>query len=131
MRYSSIINPRTGRSNRVRAWDIDVKALWEQIKANQIQSARDVSVMLLNDDDSIQAMVDEEYGDSAECNFALSVFENALDFTLGMAVLWFFQVCCKAGKLPGPFSVVATRKGDIFIVGQKSGHVYDPYPPRS
>lgn len=124
MYHSTIKNPRTGRQNQVVGWDINVEVLWNQIKAGEI-NAKGISAMLLNDDEAIQEMRDTEYGDDAHTNFGLRVFEAALDWSLGLAVLWFFRACVAKRRKPGPFTVVVNRKGDVFIIG-RSGTVYDP-----
>ena len=125
MYHTEIRNPRTGRINRVRAWQIAPRAVVDACKAGA--TARDISWSLLSDEQAYQEMKDTEYGDDGGSNFALGIFENALDFTLGMAVVWMIRLfISQRQKLPAPFSVVATRKGDVFCVGI-SGTVYDPF----
>ena len=124
MYYTSIRNPKTGRANRVKAWHINPRAVLDEIKAGA--EARDISWRLLSDDQSIQELQETAYEEEGS-NFGLSIFENALDWSLGLAVVRFIHAFLKYRKcLPAPFSVVATRKGDIFCVG-KSGTVFDPF----
>lgn len=123
MYHTTITNPKTNRCNQVRAWPIDPQAVAAKFTNGEWQSAKDVSAALLNDDGSIQEMQDEEYGDCAATNFALSIFENALDWTLGIAVINMLKACAAKGKWPKPFSVAVNRAGDVFIIGA-SGKVY-------
>jgi hypothetical protein len=73
--------------------------------------------MLLNDDQAIQTMRDEEYGDCAQCNFAIAIFEQALDWRLGLTVIQVIRSIVKqTKKLPKPFELAVNRKGDIFVL---------------
>ena len=117
MQCRQIVNPKTGRQVMVKVWRVNPSAIMEQMKAGTIKSAKDVSWMLLNDAESIQEMEDTQYGDAASNNFALSVFENALDWSLGIAVLQAMRTYQKQYRcLPGPFSVAATRSGKVFLI---------------
>ena len=107
----------TNRRNQVRAWPVNPRAVMAKLKSGEWQSAKDISFALLDDDESIQEMQNEEYGDSAQSNFALNIFENALDWTLGLAVINMLKACAAKGKWPKPFSVAVNRAGDVFIIG--------------
>lgn len=116
MKTSSIVNPKTGKQNQVKTWNIIPRTILDMMKAGTIKSAKDLSWLLLNDDESIQAMQDQMSGDAAESNFALAVFEQALDYALGIHVLSYIRNAVKIGKLPKPFQVAVNRKGDVFII---------------
>lgn len=121
MYYTQITNPKTGRVNRVKAWHINPRAVMDAVKAGA--EATDISWRLLSDDQSLQELRETAYEEEGS-NFALSIFEGALDWSLGLAVVRFIHMFIKEKQaLPKPFSVVATRKGDVFCVGA-SGHVY-------
>ena len=119
----TIKNPKTGRNNRVKAWDIDPQAVVAGVTAGAIKTAKDLSWSLLGDEKSYQTMIDTDHGDGQDSNWALNIFENALDWALGMRVLRFIEACRKLKRMPNPFTVVATRKGDVYIIGQ-SGRIY-------
>ncbi len=117
----TIVNPETGRTNRVRCWRLNPRAAYEDLKANGVKA---FSWKLLSDDQSIQLMEDQEAGDSADTNWSLHIFENALDWALGIRVANFIDLFITHRKaLPAPFEVAVNRKGDIFIIG-KSGKIY-------
>ena len=113
-----------GKARKVYAWEINPRETYNAFKNGKLKSAKDLSWALLNDDKSLQVMDSQQYGDNAESNFALSVFENALDWTLGMVVVRFLEVFTSQKKLPKPFRVFCTRKGDVFIK-TNSGRIYD------
>ena len=117
MYTKTITNPKTGRQCVVRCWEITPRAVLEKFKSKQWQTAKDVSYALLDDDASIQTMRAEDGGNRASNNFALSVFENALDWGLGLAVVRYIDsIIARYHKLPKPFEVVVNRAGDVFIV---------------
>lgn len=116
MYQTTIINPKTNRSNKAVAWKIEPRKIVDDLKAGKIKSAKDISWSLLNDDQSYELMEETQYGDSNRNNFALSVFENALDWGLGITVLNYITSVVKQHKaMPKPFEVIANRSGDVFI----------------
>lgn len=116
MFQDTITNPKTNRQNKVTGWHIDATEVYNNFKNGTFKTARDLSWALLNDDQSIQKMEDEQYGDSGSNNFALRIFEQALDWSLGLTVLQCIDAHIKARKsYPKQFDVLATRKGDVFI----------------
>lgn len=126
MFHTSVRNPKTGRVNRCRAWAINPRAVVDALKDEKL-TARDISWSLLADEEAYQEMVKTAEGEDADSCFALNIFESALDFSLGLGVVRFIHAFLKYRKcMPAPFTVVATRKGDIFCVG-KSGTVFDPF----
>ena len=117
----TIQNPKTNRRNAVRCWSIAVRAIAAGLECGNIKSARDISWSLLNDDQSIQTMENEMGGDEVSGNFALSVFENALDWQLGVAVLQVLKAA--RPRMPKDFEVAVNRAGDVFVIFQ-SGKVW-------
>jgi hypothetical protein len=113
MNTMTIEHPVSKKSTMVRAWDIETKAAAEALKANGVKS---FSWGLLSDKGSMRAMRGTDGGDSARNNFALNVLENALDWSLGLAVLNFIRDACAVKKCPRTFKVAASRKGDVFII---------------
>jgi len=73
-----IIRPDTKRKANLKTWKIEPRAILDFLK-DKDKSARDISWLLLNDDQSIQVIEAQQYGDRAGNNFALAIFEQALD----------------------------------------------------
>lgn len=119
----AITNPKTGRTCNLRAWRVDPKAITAKCREGVFKTAKDISWALLNDDESIQDMQDTEYGDSSRNNSALRMFESALDWTLGLAVLNYIRAFTTQKKFPKSFHVGYNTSGDVFVVGA-SGNVY-------
>ena len=112
MQTITITNPETGRQNACRAWFVEPKKVLVDIKAGA--TAKQISWKLLSDDEAYGEMQATEDGDSARNNFALHIFENALDWGLGLAIIRLMVQAAKLGKRPKPFYILANRKGDIF-----------------
>ena len=117
MHTLTITNPKTNRKNICRAWRIDPRKVICAFNTKRFRTAKDLSWALLSDDESVADMEATQYGDAAECNFALSIFETALDWTLGLAVLRLIESCPK-GKILKPFTLCANRNGDVFYLFQ-------------
>ena len=122
MYTKSFTNPKTNRVNSMKCWDLDTKSV-----ANVMSAAggnvKAISWAMLNDEASVQAMEDTQHGDSAANNWALNVFENALDWGLGLAVVGYLRMYKEQfGKFPRRFTIAANRNGDVFCV-QKSGNL--------
>ena len=104
-----------GKPIHVRAWQVAPKAIVAGLQSGKIKDARDISFSLLSDGETYQTMRREEHGDSAEHNFALAVFEHALDWRLGGLVLSLIQsAALKFGRMPKPFIVCTACNGDLF-----------------
>jgi hypothetical protein len=116
MQTTSIINPNTGKSNKVRVWNIEPRQILAGFKSGEFKSAKDLSWKLLNEKESVKLMEKQLDGDASERNFGLSVFENALDWMLGLKVVTFIEAFLKEKKLPKPFQVAVNKKGDVFII---------------
>lgn len=124
MPIMTITNPKTGRSNTVRAWNIDPKQVLADLRSGRTKSAKDLSWRLLSEKESADDIEEsvEAPGDCARTNYALGIFEYALDWALGLVVLNFIRSAVRVKKLPKPFKVAANRKGDVFII-TNSGRV--------
>jgi hypothetical protein len=119
---STIINPKTGKSNKVKMWDINVSALYADLLAGKL-TAKGLSWSLLSDDKSYQAMQSTEYGDSSSNNWSLAILEQALDWAIGLKILNFIRACALNHKRPKAFKVAVNRKGDVFIISSINGEV--------
>lgn len=115
METRTITNPKTGREVKVRAWRVEPRVVLAKLRSGEWSTARDISWGLLADPQAACLIERTDGGDSAENNFALNIFENALDWSLGLKVLTFIQACQRIGKMPKPFDVLATRQGHVFI----------------
>jgi hypothetical protein len=106
------VNPRTARENKVRLFRVAPREIVRRVRTKELLTARDISFFVMS-----QESIDEgdEEGDSTETNFALSVFENALDWTIGLAVLEYLRQARSGRKLPKPFEVLVNRSGDVFL----------------
>lgn len=113
MFHTTIVNPKTNRTNNVRCWKIEPRQAISELGQLGVKA---YSWKLLEEPEAVEDMEAEQYGDQASNNFALSVFENALDWRLGLAVHNFIRGFVKLRKLPKPFDVAVNHKGDIFIV---------------
>jgi hypothetical protein len=122
MEISHILNPETGRMNQVKAWTVDTRRVFDELKSGK--SAHDLGWMLLSDPESLREMEESQYGDCLENNFALNVFESALDWSLGLAILRTLQSYKdQFSKYPKSFRLAANTKGQVFLLG-KSGKAY-------
>jgi hypothetical protein len=94
------------------------KEIWQDLRAGKIKDAKDISWKILNQ--KWDCIEDSEYGDSAENNLGLRIFEQALDWSIGLKVGNFINSCVKNYKrLPKPFTLKI--KGDNFSVCLASG----------
>jgi hypothetical protein len=59
---------------------------------------------------------EEQDGDAAERNLALAVFEQALDWRIGLAVLGVLQVALRRRRPPKTFALEISRNGSIAVV---------------
>jgi hypothetical protein len=81
------------------------------------RSLKDLSWQMLNEPLSTKTMMAEAGGDAAENNFALAVFEQALDWRLGIAAWSLIKACVAERKrYPKPFQIALTRGGKIFAI---------------
>jgi hypothetical protein len=114
MYTEKITNPKTGRQVNVRCWDVETKTAVALVNKDGVKA---LSWAMLDDDESIQTMSNEQHGDSASNNFALSVFENALDWGLGLKVTSYLQAYrSQHGRYPKSTKIACTRGGDVYVV---------------
>lgn len=120
MYYATITNPKSGRSNNVRVMPITGQSVYDILRSKTEPSARDISWALLDQRECLDDMSEEMGGDSARSNFALSVFENALDFRLGMAVMHYIKAVRESsgGRRPTIIRAAVNRSGDVFILSK-------------
>lgn len=116
METVTITNPKTNRSCKVQAWNIDPRDVVAKFRDGTYKSAKDLSWALLSDRKSVAKMGREEGGDSGANNFALRVFETGLDWSLGLRVLQLIESSARRKCIPKPFQVAANRKGDVFVI---------------
>jgi hypothetical protein len=115
MRYGALVNPETNRTVNVKVWEVDIKTALTTCKTG---SVKDLSWSLLEEKESIDAM-EEENGDSASSNFALAVFEQALDWRLGLAIIDLLKSYQrKFGKIPSKVTIACDRKGRIYFISK-------------
>ena len=113
MFHTKVMNPNTNKEIRVRGWHVVPKEVLAWVK--QGLTTKQISWKFLGDKEVEQDMRQEFYGDTAESNLALSVFENALDWSIGLSVLRIIRDTVKTyKKLPKPFEILVSRKGDVF-----------------
>jgi hypothetical protein len=129
MERMTITHPETGREVRVMAWRVEPRAVLEAFASGRYQTARDLGLALLGDDETVCAMRATAHGDSSANNVALRAFEHALDWGLGLRALGWITWAARHGKLPKPFHVAADGSGNVYLIGA-SGRVYaDPVEP--
>lgn len=121
-----IVHPISGKTVAVDTFPVVPKALLAWTKANKIRSAKDISWYLLGEQRSLAKAAAQENGDARHNNYGLRILENALDWSLGLAVLRILAAC-PTGKLPKPFDLLATRSGAI-LVRYSSGHIKELMP---
>jgi len=120
VRHDTIINPKTGRQVKVRVWDIQTRELlnWLQ-RTNPANPERAVSMRLLSQRRAVRDMEAEFDGEDSRSNFVMHIFENALDWRLGIEVLGYIRRMYAASgkkKLPKPFKVAVDRSGNVYII---------------
>lgn len=113
---STTITSEAGRQIKVRAWTVDAREVLADLRSGAIQTARDLGIAFLSAKRSLATMAATEYGDSQTNNFALNAFENALDWSLGLATLDVIRAAVKARKLPKPFQIAATGRGQVYAI---------------
>lgn len=107
-----------GKNIKVKAFSVvpnEIRDFINELKAKgSSHILQSLSFAML--DSAKRIMRAEECGDSSRNNFALSMFENALDHRLGWAVALYIDASIEAYKRqPKPFKLCVTGKGDLFI----------------
>ena len=121
-----IIHPISGKTVAVDTFHVIPKTLLAWTKAHKISSAKDISWYLLNEERSLAKATAQDSGDARHNNYSLRILENALDWSLGLAVLRILALC-QPGKIPKPFDLLATRSGAI-LVRYSSGRIKELIP---
>lgn len=116
MYTARILNPKSNRQVACKIFEISYPEFKEVLKAGGVKG---LSWHLLDQPHSIRTMEATEYGDSAANNFALSVFENALDWQLGLTAVKFVKALAQIGKKPKVIRLAVTRGGDVYVVSSK------------
>jgi len=117
----TIKNPKTGRENRVKAWPVDVGKIRKLLRRGAIKTARDMGLHVLSDETTLEHIEETRNGEGAGSNFALNIVENALDWSIGFAVLAMVRWSIRKKKIPFPCHVATNRKGDVFLILQRQG----------
>lgn len=114
MYHVRIENPKSGRMCAARVWDIHPSGLFREIGKAAFQSAKELSWHLL--EEGTIDMAAEMDGDCAANNFSLSIFENALDWRIGFAILGILRLYQKRnpGYAPKRLRIAVNRAGDLF-----------------
>ena len=102
-----------GRTIKAFTWTLDTKETVAYLKDH---SVKDLSWKMLSDKKAQAKAAREMDGESATTNFALSILENALDWSLGLAAFRFIRDALAVKRCPRTFHVAVTNKGDVFIV---------------
>jgi hypothetical protein len=123
MYTTTITNPTTGRKNVIRVFPIETR---EAVHIANEKGVKALSWELLDQPESLDTMNAEMGGETARSNFALSVFESALDWGLGMTVVSYLKAFAQKypGKQPKEVRAAVNRKGDVFIVDKNNRIVY-------
>ena len=115
-------SPRTNRPVTALAWDLDYDEVRLLLNTKQWMSGKQIGWALLNDTQTARLAAREQYGESAGRNFALGAWETGLDYGIGLMVLAFMRTMRASRKRVAAFTVLATRRGDVFVaVTGKSG----------
>ncbi len=118
MTVKTIVDPGSNQSIEVYSWPITPREILKKLREKEIKGPRDISWALLSDEES-QVELEEDLeapGDSSETSLSLNIIENALDWKLGLAVLGFIRASVAEKKLPLPFEVSCSNRGDVYIV---------------
>ncbi len=113
-----ILQTNTGRTRRLACWTITTEGVREAFKSGHCRTAKDLGWMLLSDKESTARLErDCTKGDDIPGgNFALRTFEQALDWTLGLAVTRFIDSLARVKKVARTFSVGVDRRGEAYII---------------
>lgn len=107
-----------GRTVKAIAWTLDTKETVAYLKDH---SVKDLSWKMLSDKKAQAKAAREMDGESATTNFALNIFEKALDITLGLTAFQFIRDRLAIKRCPRTFRVAVTNKGNVFIVVARKG----------
>ena len=121
-----ITHPVSGKTVSVDTFPVVPKELLAWTKTHKIASAKDISWHLISEARSMAKMAAQDNGDARHNNYGLRIVENALDWSLGLAVLRVLAAC-RPGKIPKPFDLLATKSGAI-LIRSHSGSIRELMP---
>lgn len=107
-----------GRAVKAFTWTLDTTETVAYLKTH---SVKDLSWKMLSEKKALAKASREMGGEAATTNFALSIFEKALDITLGLTAFQFIRDRLAIKRCPRTFRVAVTGKGDVFIVVARKG----------
>ena len=109
-----ILNPETNKEvSVVSLGEVNPKEVIAKIKDGA--GAKEISWMFLSRKSSERAMAKSLGGDCAENNFSLRIFEQALDWSIGVSVIGIIRNTYQLHKrIPKPFNLFVSRKGETF-----------------
>ena len=107
-----------GRTVKAFTWTLDTTETVAYLKDH---SVKDLSWKMLSDKKAQAKASREMDGESATSNFALSIFENGLDHSLGLTAYQFIRDRLAIRRCPRTFRVAVTGKGDVYIVVARKG----------
>lgn len=119
MYKTTITNPKTNRENRLDVYPVNVASVRALLRDGTIKTARDLSWLMLEQDERLGAVswLDDSDTIQAAESRALRIFEQALDWGLGLAALGFMRAVRKEyNRYPKDFAVGVNGKGDTFIL---------------
>lgn len=98
----------------------------EAVRIFNHEGAKALSWAMLNQPESAEAMGAEMGGECAKSNFALGVFEHALDWGLGLMAANYLKAFAERypGKQPKEIRVACNRAGDCFIVNKENKIIF-------
>lgn len=117
MTYRTFTN-NAGRERRLACWTIKTADVKEAFASKRFKTAKDLGWSMLADKESTARLErDCTKGDDVPGgNFALRVFEQALDWSLGLAATRFITDLAKVRKVAPEFQVGVDRKGETYIL---------------
>ena len=111
---TTMLPPNTGKKLTVDTYRVVPRELLAWTRTRRNCTAKHISLYLLGQERSLRKAEAQDGGDTRHNNYALRIFENALDWSLGLAVLKLLAAY-PVGRLPRPFTLGATRKGSILV----------------
>jgi hypothetical protein len=92
-----------------RKWRVNPKEVVKWLMEKEERNAQSLSYHIVND------MTEEDAeGECAKSNLALAIFERALDWRIGLAVIRLIDRCMAQKKMPKPFDLVYTRDDKLY-----------------
>ena len=123
MFHATVLNPFTNRENAVRVFPIVTREAVAIVKRDGVKA---LSWAILNQAEALADCEAEMAGDSAANNFALGIFEHALDWGMGLAVVAYLKSFAAQypGRQPKTVRVAVSKGGQVFIVNAENRVLY-------